>query len=92
MGTGWAVVLLSMGERVLEKVAIMWGQGQRTAWAITLSSVRSPPLVMGFSLSHPSSESRVMIELVRPRQRRKNTRDQSWRHLQAGVRRGVEQR
>lgn len=65
---------------------------ERTAWAITLSSVGSPPLVMGFSLSHPSSESRVMTELVRPRQRRKNTRDQSWRHLQAGVRRGVEQR
>lgn len=29
MGAGWAVVLLSMGERILEKAAFMWGQGQR---------------------------------------------------------------
>lgn len=28
MGTGWAVVLLSMAERVLERAAFMWGQGQ----------------------------------------------------------------
>lgn len=29
MGVGWLVVLLSTGERVLEKVAFMWDRGQR---------------------------------------------------------------
>lgn len=74
MGAGWAVVLLSMGERILEKAAFMWGQGQRTAEAITLSSVGSPLLATGCSLSRPSSESQIVAELVRPRQGRENSK------------------
>ena len=46
---------------------------ERTAEAITLSSVGSPPLATGFNLSHPSSESHVVTELVRPRQGGENS-------------------
>jgi len=47
---------------------------ERAAEAITLSSARSPPLATGFNSSHPSSESHVVTELVRPRQGRENSK------------------
>lgn len=47
---------------------------ERTAEAITLSSVGSPPLATGFNSSYPSSESHVVTELVRPRQGRENSK------------------
>lgn len=47
----------------------------RTAEAIILSSVGLPPLATGFNSSHPSSESHVVIELVRPRQGRENSEE-----------------
>lgn len=47
---------------------------ERTAEAITLSSVGSAPFATGFNLSHPSSESHLVTELVRHGQGRENSK------------------
>lgn len=54
----------------------MWGQGQRglQRQLLCLSSVGSAPLATGFNLSHPSSESHLVTELVRHRQGRENSK------------------
>lgn len=80
VGTAWAVVLLSMGERVLGKAAFMWVRVREHCRGTHSVSSGITLLATGFNSSLRSTESHVVTEAGKDNSKRSELEAPSARH------------